>query len=66
MSQFERALHQCQSKTTKRAWRNPLAPMATCVRDAKMTLKGSGGKLMNVCTLHGKKLLEYGWTKVTP
>lgn len=59
----------CESRTTKKAWRNPLAPMARCQNTATMTVEKKDvawGKPQHACTLHGKRLLEGGWTKVTP
>jgi hypothetical protein len=62
-------VNQCQSTTSKKAWRNPLAPYARCSRDSKMLLEKKGvawGTPQRACTIHGKKLLEQGWTEVKP
>ena len=59
----------CESKTTKRAWRNPLAPMAQCSREAKMVVENKGlswGKPMHVCAIHGNRLMARGWIRVKP
>ena len=54
----------CESKTTKRAWRNPLAPMAQCSREARVTMTSPGGSLMRVCGVHAARLRSFGWTNV--
>lgn len=58
---------QCQASTTKKAWSNPLAPMAKCTREAKAEVAyDSKYSRPNecVCLLHLKKRLERGWKLV--
>ena len=59
-------MSQCESKMTRKAWRNPLAPMAQCSRDATMVVENPGlgwAKPTSVCGMHGNRLLARGWTK---
>jgi len=57
----------CQASTTKKAWNNPLAPMAKCSREATAEVEYRGQFSRDnecVCALHLKKRLAYGWTLV--
>jgi hypothetical protein len=57
----------CQASTTKKAWNNPLAPMAKCTHEAKAEVAYAGQYPRPnecVCAIHLKKRLERGWKLV--
>lgn len=58
---------QCTASTTKKAWRNPLAPMARCTREAVTIVRRDYGYAVEtqaVCRLHARKLIERGAVEV--
>lgn len=51
----------CELTTTKKAWKNPLAPYARCTKEAKFEFTARSGKKYQVCGIHAKK--EQKWNK---
>ena len=57
---------ECQASLTRKAWNNPLAPLAKCTREATAVVAcdTSGQHTECVCALHLRKRLKRGWTLV--
>ena len=45
----------CEAKTNKKAWNNPLAPMARCAKEAKVEIEDWQKHKRRVCNVHAKK-----------
>ena len=63
-------MSRCESSTRKKAWCNPLAPLARCSRASVMVVElptrtGHYGQPMYVCRAHGNALLKRGWALVS-
>lgn len=50
-------LPQCEALTQRRAWNNPLAPLARCKSKAVATVTSLNGEQHQVCNRHGKARL---------
>jgi hypothetical protein len=51
---------QCDCSTTKKAWSNPLAPMARCSKKAIASIV-QHGRVVHVCVAHQAKFKRTGY-----